>query len=507
MMENSFFSLAPPLFAILLAIYTKKIIPSLFLGLWLGSTIVCHGNPFLGFFKLFEDYVVAALASKGNATVLLYGAAFGGFIAILQKTGGAKALGNFFAARAKSSRLAELYAMIFGIFLFFDDYFSCLTVGSVMRPICDKAKVAREKLAFIVDSTAAPICLLVPVSTWVVYVTGLISKEIQTSANAFSDTSAILIYFKTIPLNFYSILALFGVALLIYKQWSFGPMKKAEDKFRKQENSVYAEEKQEKKQEIEPKISNLVFPMMVMFALLPFLFLYTGGYWKGENVEFWQAVGNAKGGLCILISVVVAGGTAIILGKYRGCFSMSQGFETYLDGMQSMYTTYIILILAWALGSLTKDIGTAKYVSSLALKGCPDFLVPALIFVIGTGVSFTTGTSYGTFAILMPIAVPLAYTLGIPVEYAIAAVLSGGIFGDHASPVSDTTILSSTGSGCDLMAHVITQLPYCAMFALCAILAFMILGLFHSILLSLLSSMCLLSILALSLHKNVQKSL
>lgn len=498
-MENSIFSLAPPLLAIFLAIYTKKIIPSLFLGIFLGSTMLTGGNPLLGFLKLFDDYIIGALASKGNATVLLYGAAFGGFIAILQQTGGAKALGIFFASKAKNSRLAEFYSMLFGIFLFFDDYFSCLTVGSVMKPICDKAKVAREKLAFIVDSTAAPICLLVPVSTWVVYVTGLISREMQNAGNSLSDTSAILVYFKTIPLNFYSILALLGVGLFVWRQWSFGPMQKVEMENKRKE--IQEEEKQEEaEQKIRPKMSNILFPLGILLGLLPFLFLYTGGYWREEKIEFWQAIGNAKGGLCILVSVVAAGGIAMLMGKIQGYFSLSLGFESYMNGMKGMYNTYIILILAWALGSLTKDLGTAKYVSSLVIKGCPGFLVPALLFLIGSGISFTTGTSYGTFAILMPIAIPLACSLGIPVEYAIAAVLSGGIFGDHASPISDTTILSATGSGCDTMNHTLTQIPYALMFAFSSLVAFVLVCILESIFLALAISSLVLFLSGASLH-------
>ncbi|MDD5089509.1 MAG: Na+/H+ antiporter NhaC family protein [Candidatus Wallbacteria bacterium] len=486
LMEHSFLSLLPALTAIVLAITTRKVLPSLFFGVWLGAAQICDWNPFLGFLKLFEGYIVPSLGSKWNATVILYGAAFGGLIALVQKTGGALALGEFFARKARTSRMAQFYTSLFGVAIFFDDYFNCLTIGAVMRPICDRLKVAREKLAFILDSTAAPVCLLVPVSTWVVYVMGLIGKELE--AGVAAGESPYLLYLKTIPLNFYSWAALLGTLAIVLTGVSFGPMRKAEERVEKTGKllrdgalpPVSADLTGLKPVEgVTPRISDVVLPIGVMLAVLPFMFLYTGGYFKG-GVGFVKAIGDSKGALSILISAVVGGASAMILGCARRSFTLNQAMDFYIEGMKGMFVTYMILILAWAIGSVTKDLGTAKYVSSLVVKTMTPSMVPLVIFLFGAAISFTTGTSYGTFAILTPIAIPVAISMGLPVEHCMAAVLSGGIFGDHCSPVSDTTILSSTGAACDHMDHVVTQMPYALLFASAAIIGFAVLGFSNS---------------------------
>lgn len=481
-MEHSALSLLPALTAIFLAVITRKVIPSLFIGIWIGATQLCGWNPVLGFFKLFEGFIIPALGSRWNATVIMYGAAFGGLIALIQRTGGAGALGDFFSRKARSSKYAQFYTTLFGVLIFFDDYFNCLTVGAIMRPICDRFRVAREKLAFIIDSTGAPICLLVPVSTWVAYVMGLIGKELE----AGSSISPYMLYLKTIPLNFYSIAAIAGAFVFSLTALSFGPMRKAEERAEKtgkvlrdgaipQVSSEITEVKVS--ETIKPVMSSILVPIGVMLLVLPLMFLYTGDYFnQDKNVSFVQAIGDSKGALSILISSLAAGFTALFLAKIRGYFDLSTGMDYYISGMKGMFVTYIILILAWAIGSVTKELGTARYVGNVILGSMSPALIPAFIFLLGAIISFTTGTSYGTFAILVPIALPVSISMNIPVEYCLSAVLSGGIFGDHCSPLSDTTILSSAGAACDHMDHVITQIPYALLYAVSAASGFLTVG-------------------------------
>src|SRR5690554_3890543 len=288
-MDFGVLSLLPPLVAILLAIWTKQVIPALFLGI----------------FAMFRDMIIPNLGSSWNATVILYGAAFGGLIAMIQKTGGAFAIADVIAKKVKSPRGGQLATALFGLAIFFEDYFNALTVGSVMRPITDKLKVSREKLAYIVDSTSAPICLLVPVSTWVVYVMGLIGSEFEKLG---LTDAAYLTYIRTIPYNFYAILALILVFVLIFTSWEFGPMAKAEKRakttgevFAKGANPPVSKEitEVEPLEGTKPRLINILIPLLVLVGMILPLFLWTGGY--GPGVGFVEAIGESAGALSILI--------------------------------------------------------------------------------------------------------------------------------------------------------------------------------------------------------------
>lgn len=526
-MENSFWSLVPSLVTIALAMITKRMVPSLLLGVLLGATMICDWNPAAGFLKMVESYIIPSIGSPWNATVLLYGAAFGGLIVILQKSGGIYAIAEKFSKIIRTKQRAELGAFILGLFVFVDDYFSCLTVGTVMRPICDKLKVAREKLSFLVDTTAAPVCLLVPISTWVVYVVGLIGQEIDKYPEKLADRNPFMVYLSTIPLNFYAILALVATLWILVTKISLGAMRKAEERTEttgqlwRPDSSLPASQditELAPPPGITAKLSQIIIPFVVMFIVLAFMFLYTGGYWNKENIVtkrdklqevgapvvvrtiektdttvveqqqnltesrrviheknprgIAEAIGNSKSAFSILIAVLAAGICALIMGTANRFFTLGQGMDHYITGMKGMYGTAIILVLAWSMSSVTKDLGTAKYVESCFKESISPAWVPALLFIFGCIISFATGTSYGTFAILIPLAVPLAVQMNLPIEYTIAAVFSGGVFGDHASPVSDTTILSSASSVCDLMDHTMTQLPYTLIFAVATVLAF-----------------------------------
>ncbi|MTI94037.1 MAG: Na+/H+ antiporter NhaC family protein [Firmicutes bacterium] len=488
-MEFGILSLLPPLVAILLAMRTKRVIPALFLGIWLAATMVNGWNPFLGFFAMFRDMIIPNLGSSWNATVILYGAAFGGLIAMLQKTGGAFAIADAISKKVKTARGGQLATACFGLVIFFEDYFNALTVGSVMRPITDKLKVSREKLAYIVDSTAAPICLLVPVSTWVVYVMGLIGSEFDKAGMA---DAPYLTYIRTIPYNFYSLLALSLVFILIFTKWEFGPMAKAENRARKTGKVMADGANPPVSKEItdvqplegtKPRMMNLIVPLIVLIGMIIPLFLWTGGY--GGDVGFVEAIGESSGALSILIAAVAAGFVALLMGVGQKIFTFGEGVDYYVGGIKGMMSAYIILVLAWGIGTGAQAVGTDTFVVGFAEQNLAAAFIPAVIFLLGGVIAFTTGTSYGTFAILMPIAIPVALSMDINLYATIAAVLSGGILGDHCSPISDTTVLSSTGTSCDHIDHVNTQLPYALTAGISGVAAFILIGLTNSLLISL----------------------
>lgn len=503
-MEFGILSLLPPLLAILLALMAKNVIPALFAGVWIGATMVNGWNPFTGFYATFTDFIIPSVGNPGNATILIYCGFFGGLIAVLQKTGGAYAVAQAIAKKVKSSRGAQASTSLFGVIIFFEDYFNALTVGSVMRPVTDRLKVSREKLAYIVDSTSAPMCLLGPVSTWVVFLMGLIGAEFTKLEMSGSTYVA---YLKTIPYNFYAILALILVFVTILSKVEFGPMAKAQHRAQMTGRLMRDGAAPPSSREITemepiegttPRIKNMLIPIIVLLVLIPPMFLWTGGY--PEN-DFLTAIGESNGGVSILIAAVVAGVVGLALGIGQKMFGFNKAFEIYVAGIKGMTMVYIILTLAWSLGSVTDVAGTADYVIQFVQETTAPQLVPALLFLFAAVIAFTTGTSYGTFAIMIPIAVPLAVSLDLSIYPAIAAVLSGGIFGDHSSPISDTTILSSAGSTCDHIDHVNTQIPYAVLAGVSGLVSFLIVGYTGSILLALLISIIVMVVLAFVLTR------
>ncbi|MDR5903414.1 Na+/H+ antiporter NhaC family protein [Halomonas icarae] len=497
------FSLLPPLLAIALALMTRNVIPALFCGVWLGATMLAGGNPAVGLYDTFDAFIIPSVGDEWSVTVLIYCGLFGVLIGVLERSGGAQAIAHWISARVASRRGAQGATMGLGVLIFFEDYFNALTVGSVMRPITDRMKVSREKLAYIVDSTSAPMCLLGPVSTWVVFVMGLIGTQLVDMG---ASGSEYLIYLSTIPLNFYAWLALGLIAYLVITQWDFGPMAAAEHRARTTgeimaagamppserhtlSDSVVNEEQARKR--------NMLVPIGVLLVMIPPLFLWTGNFPENDLVT---AVGNAKGGLSILLATLLAVVVGLTMGMLQKLFDFREAMNIVVDGIKSMTLVYIILTLAWSIGSVTSELGTAAYLVTLAEASLAPSLVPVLLFVIAALVAFTTGTSYGTFAIMIPIAMPVAAAMDLSLALTIAAVLSGGIFGDHCSPISDTTILTSAGASCDHIDHVRTQLPYALTAGSAGIVAFFVAGLTGSALLGGASGVVVLLTIAIALR-------
>lgn len=474
-MDFGFLSLLPPIIAIALSLITKDVIVSLLLGIIVGTTFIYGGNPFLGLIKSVQDFIVPSMASEWNAAILLQSALFGILITFLQNNGGAVGLGNMLSKKMKTKRSTQISAWIFGLLIFFSDYFNTLLLGGLFRPMFDEKRISREKLAYIADSTASAVCLLVPFSAWLAYVMGLIGSSYMDLG---ITESPYIAYLKTIPFNSYAILSVLVVAIIAITGKDFGPMLKAEKRaetgevLRKGSKPLSSKELTESKFDVKNNdISNFWVPILIMMASILPILLWDGGF---PEKGFVDAIGTANGAICLAWSVLIGCIVAIVQVLVKKIFTFSQAMELVIDGMKGMTMTYAVLILAWSIGGVTKQMGTATYIVRITQNSMPTVLLPAIIFIVGAMISFSTGTSYGTFAILIPIAIPLAYELGVPMYPMMAAAFSGGLFGDHCSPISDTTVMASTGAACDHIDHVKTQLPYALLCAAISVIGFIV---------------------------------
>lgn len=481
-------TIIPPLVAIVLAFITKNVVVSLFIGALAGCFMiqVVDQNAFNALIQAFLDFiqrVLNSLADPWNAGIILQVLAIGGVINLVAKMGGARAIAEALAKRAKTPRSAQLVTWFLGLLVFFDDYANSLIVGPIMKPVADKLKVSRERLAFIIDATAAPIAGLAIISTWIGLEVGLINDsftQIGVKVDSFG------VFLQTIPYRFYNILILAFVVITSVMLRDFGPMRKAEVRARKgikdkksELESISTEDEMKVKEGVKLSIWNAIIPIgaLIISALISF---YYSGYTSiigGTDVALREVVTNAPfsftaireafsaadASTALFQSAVFASIIAIAMGVCKKIFTVSEAVEVWVDGMKGLIITGVILLLAWSLSSVIKDLGTAKYLVTLLSGSIPSFLLPSIIFILGAVISFATGTAYGTMGILMPLAIHLAHSISPDMSYIVlstSAVLTGAIFGDHCSPISDTTILSSMGAGCDHIEHVKTQMWY-----------------------------------------------
>ncbi|RXJ96267.1 sodium:proton antiporter [Malaciobacter molluscorum] len=490
-------TLLPPAVAIILAFITRNVIFSLFIGIFTGTFMVnvVDTNIFNAFVGGFVDMVrkmIGSMADSWNAGIILQVLTIGGLIAVITKMGGPRAIAQKLATKAKTPASAQIYTWLMGFFIFFDDYANSLIIGPIMRPVTDKLRIAREKLAFVIDATAAPIAGIALISTWIGYEISLIKDAYsmigQTNINAYA------IFVETIPYRFYNILMLAFVFFTAYFLREFGPMhkaavraastgkvtkhKKQEEEHLNQESSTMAPKKN-----VEYSIWNAIIPIVVLI-IVSFLGFYFNGLHslEGEALKAVQAnpysfasirdcFGGADASIVLFEAALFASIVAIAMGMQQKIFNLSEALETWVHGVKALVITAVILILAWSISAVIKELGTSVYLVSLLSDSTPQFILPSVIFIFGSFISFSTGTSYGTMGILMPLTIPLANAIGLNTgleaialnDYIIlniGAVLTGAIFGDHCSPISDTSILSSMGSSCDHMDHISTQLPY-----------------------------------------------
>lgn len=444
-------------------------------------------------FLRFSTEVLGSLADGWNAGIVLQVLAIGGLIALVSKMGGAQAIAEALTKWARTPRSSQFATWVMGLFIFFDDYANSLTVGPIMRPVTDKMKISREKLAFIIDATAAPIAGIALISTWVAYEVGLIRDgyvAIGLEANAYG------VFIETIPFRFYNIFILAFILFTIWFMRDFGPMYKAEMRARREgkvlaDNAtpMAAEESASLKpaDHVVPSVWSAILPIgtLIVTAFLGFYFNGLGAIDDEATLKMIsdsplsfaamrECFGASDASVVLFQAALVASLVAIGMAVFKKVMPLKEAIETFVTGVKSMNITVVILLLAWSLSGVMKEIGTATYLVSVLSDTLPAFMLPTIIFILGSIISFATGTSYGTMGILMPLAIPLSFALQADPNFVIlnvGAVLTGAIFGDHCSPISDTTILSSMGSACDHIDHVRTQLYYAVAVAAVAILA------------------------------------
>ncbi len=483
-------TLIPPIVAIALAFITKDVILSLFIGVFSGTYMIAimQHDFFSSVIRAIvgiTERIIGSMADSWNAGIMLQVLTIGGVVALITRMGGTKAVAEYLAKKAKTGVSAQIYTWVMGIFVFFDDYANALIVGPVMRPVTDRFKISREKLAFIIDATAAPIAGIAIVSTWVGYEISLI-KDSYGVINV-SDINAFSIFVETIPYRFYNLFMLFFVFMSAYTNRDFGPMHKAQVRAKNgqvlstNDKLVPPDEKEamEAKEGIELKMSNAIIPLLVLIFSAVIGFYLNGASSLAADAKdtslmsfgLREAFGAADASVVLFQAALFATVVAIFIGVYRKIFNISEAINVWLKGWKTMLITVVILLLAWSLSSVIKELGTSTYLVDLLSDSLPNWLLPSVIFILGSFISFSTGTSYGTMGILMPLAIPLSYAIGVAngldasalhdyMILNIGSVLTGAIFGDHCSPISDTTILSSMGSGCNHIDHVSTQIFY-----------------------------------------------
>ncbi|MDX1661614.1 MAG: Na+/H+ antiporter NhaC family protein [Gemmatimonadota bacterium] len=474
-------SLLPPLVAILLALVFREVVVSLLAGIWLGALFVYDWNPLTALWRTIDKYLVEAVTDPGHAMVLIFTMFLGGMVGVISRNGGTYGIVDAITKRAKGPISGQLSAYLMGLLIFFDDYSNTLIVGSTMRPVTDRLKVSREKLAYIVDSTAAPIASIALISGWIGVEVGLIGDSIAALG---LDYEPYVLFVQSIPYRFYPILALFFVLIVIVTDRDFGPMLDAELRARR-EGKVIADDARpasdldaEALQPVEGKPRrwvNAVVPIAVVMIVT-----IGGMWWTGRQSligagETGWSLGDVFGAgdsyVALVWATFLSLAVAVVMTVGQRILSLQDTMDAMVRGMKAMLFAVVILVLAWSLGDITVDVHTADYVVELLTGNLDPRLLPVLVFLGSALISFATGTSWGTMAIMMPVVVPLAVALpgeaGMAEEAtlrillgAISGVLAGSVWGDHCSPISDTTILSSMASSCDHIDHVRTQIPY-----------------------------------------------
>ncbi len=469
-------SIVPPLLAIAVALAFKRVIPALFLGLWIGAwTVVGGGFGFWqGVLESFQVYVLGALADPDHAAIILFSLMIGGMVGVISRNGGMQGVVNHIVRWARDARRGQIATGALGVAIFFDDYANTLVVGNTMRPVTDRLRISREKLAYIVDSTAAPVSALALVTTWIGFEVGLIGDAVSKIQGY--DEAAYSIFLSSIPYSFYPILAIFFVFLIAWSNRDFGPMYRAEQRARTTGQVIRpgasVDEEAAEGKDVQPKPDK---PHRVINAVLPIVVLVggvlVGLFVTGEGDSLRDIIGSADSYKALMWASFLGVLTAVGLSLVQRILTLHEAIDAWYSGLKAMLFAMIILVLAWSLSSITEVLHTADYLVHLLGNTLPPALVPAIVFILSAATAFATGSSWGTMGILLPLVVPLAWAVLVangmadPVHYhvlysTIACILAGSVWGDHCSPISDTTILSSMASGCDHIDHVSTQIPY-----------------------------------------------
>lgn len=477
---GSMWSLLPPVVAIGLALITKEVYSSLFIGIVTGGILysVATDAGFPGVFNaVVQEGLIANLSDAYNVGILIFLVVLGIIVALMNKAGGSRAYGEWAAKRITTRKGASLATFLLGVLIFVDDYFNCLTVGSVMRPVTDKHNVSRAKLAYLIDATAAPVCIIAPISSWAAAVSGTVE-----------GVNGISLFIQTIPYNLYALLTIIMVLFISLSDFDFASMKKHEDNAKK--GDLFTTGKREYADDEEPatsrgKVIDLILPVVMLIILCVVGMIYSGGFFDGEN--FINAFANCDASFGLSLGSLGALILIIIYFMCRKVLSFTDCMSCIPDGFKQMVPAILILTFAWSLKSMTGLLEAGPFVSGLVQSATAvQLLLPLLLFVVAVGLSFATGTSWGTFGILIPIVTDVfssdlasvANGGAIPsmVIVCISACLAGAVCGDHCSPISDTTIMASTGAQCDHVNHVSTQIPYAFTVAAVCMVGYLISG-------------------------------
>lgn len=490
------YSIIPPLVAIILALLIREVVTALFVGVWLGALAVGGFNPIAGTGRFIDQFVVPAVADSDHASIMVFTLLLGAMVGLISRNGGTRGIVDAVAPFASTPRRGKIATWLAGMAIFFDDYANTLIVGNTMRPITDRLKISREKLAYLVDSTAAPVAALVPVSTWVGYEISLIgdgfgiAAEQTPSAAAALDLSSFTIFVESIPYLFYPLLALVLVFLTSVMGRDFGPMATAERRaaageglYRPGANlAVDTDSEDMNPKEGAPRLwYNAAIPVLTVIIVV-LIGLYTSGRAAtSPDAPLREVFGESASYNALLWGSLAGTLVAVFLSLGQRILTLEECIEAAVGGFRAMMLAMVILVLAWSMGSVTEAIGTSSFLALLLSDRVAIELIPVIVFITSGAMAFATGTSWGTMAIMLPVVIPLTVALGGPdvlpgapaegiLLGGIASVLAGAIFGDHCSPISDTTVLSSTASACDHVDHVKTQLPYALFVGILAML-------------------------------------
>ena len=480
MFVNSFWSLLPAIIAIALALITKEVYSSLFIGIVVGG-LLYSGFSFTGTIEhVFVDGMIAQLSDSWNVGILIFLVVLGSMVMLMNRAGGSAAFGKWAVEHVKTKAGAQIATILLGILIFIDDYFNCLTVGSVMRPLTDKHKISREKLAYLIDATAAPVCIIAPISSWAAAVTGFVD-----------GANGLTLFVRAIPYNFYALLTIAMMLTLTLADFDYGPMKKIErDSLKelkeraegKEPNASMAGATDQPHPPVSAKgkVIHLVLPIVALIICCVIGMIYTGGFFAGES--FIDAFSNSDASVGLVYGSVAALLITQIFFMATRVLNFTECMNTISEGFKSMVPAILILTFAWTLKSMTDSLGAADYVAGLVqnVAGNGAFMnfLPAIVFAVGAFLAFATGTSWGTFGILIPIVVNV-FSGDMNNELmiiAISACMAGAVCGDHCSPISDTTIMASAGAQCNHIGHVSTQLPYAITAAIVSMVAYIFAG-------------------------------
>lgn len=471
MMYATFWALVPPLVAILLALITKEVYSSLFIGIVVGAMFF-SGFSFEGTIThIFQDGLISVLSDSWNVGILVFLVILGTMVALMNKAGGSAAFGRWAGEKIKSRTGAQLATIALGCLIFIDDYFNCLTVGSVMRPVTDKQHISRAKLAYLIDATAAPICIIAPISSWAAAVTGFVEGE-----------DGLALFIKAIPYNFYALLTIFMMVMLTVMKVDFGAMVVHEKNARRGDlyttkERPYLNEQNAHMIQGNGKVMDLVIPILSLIICCVIGMIYTGGFFEGA--DFVTAFSNSDASIGLVLGSFFGFVIAIVFYLVRRVLSFRECMSCLPEGFKAMVPAILILSLAWTLKAMTDSLGAAPYVAGIMenVAGGLMSLLPAIIFLVACFLAFATGTSWGTFGILIPIVVAVFADSGSELMIiSISACMAGAVCGDHCSPISDTTIMASAGGQCDHVNHVSTQLPYALSVAVVSFLSYILAG-------------------------------